>query len=653
MCGVAGILAVRPSARPPERVELLRMAAALRHRGPDARGASLLGRCGLAHTRLVILDEAGGAQPMSTGDGHLTLSYNGEVFDHGRLREELRDLGHVFATSSDTEVVLHAIDEWGEAAFARFNGQFAIAAWDARRQRLLLARDRLGVRPLYTCEHEGRLYFASEVKAIFAADPTIPRELDLAALDDTLTFWTAVAPRTAFSRVEEVPPATVRVHASGDRSERTYWQLVYPHDFPGTVEDAAEAVRAALDTATRARLACSDVPVGAYLSGGLDSSLVAALAQRASGARLDTFSVRFDDPVLDEGDYQDLVARELGTRHHTLGISDGDVARVFPDVVFHTERTLVRTAPAPLLLLSRAVREAGCKVVLTGEGADEMFGGYDLFREAKVRRFVARQPGSPWRARLFERLYPWLPRSPVGRGTMGARFFGAGGARPGDLDFAHDPRWRTTSAVKRLLARDVTAALAGRDARAELLARLPPATAKLPPLARDQTLEIKTLLGGYLLSAQGDRVAMASSVEGRFPFLDREVVMLANALPPALKLRVLDEKHVLKRAARGLVPEAVVRRPKQPYRGPGARALLGRDAPEVIRALVTRDAVARAGVFDPDGVARLLAKVAAAPPGAPLSNLDEMAIVAVVSTQLLHHQLVVTSPVQDREEARP
>ena len=641
MCGIAGIYAQSPGARAPERAELARMTAALRHRGPDADGVAIRGRAGLAHTRLSIIDMRGGAQPMKSADGCLLLSYNGEVFNYVELRSELEALGHRFRTQSDTEVVLRAYGAWGEDAFRRFNGQFAIAIWDALHERLVLVRDRVGVRPLYTCRHAGRVYFASEIKAIFAADPTIPRALDPAGLDDTFTFWTVVAPGTAFHGVDEVEPGHVRVYDASGVREHAYFTLTYPHDFAATVEEAAEAVGAALLRATSLRMLRADVPVGAYLSGGLDSSLIAVLAQRASGSgRFSTFSLRFEDEEYDEGSFQRLVARELGTYHHEVVVSARDIARIFPEVITHAERPILRTAPAPLMLLSRLVKDSGIKVVVTGEGADEMFAGYDLFREAKVRRFWGRHPESTTRPRLLERLYPYLARSPVARTGMAHAFFGEGLADASSFHFAHDTRWRTTSALKRLFSREMKARLGERNARANLAESLPADLASFEPLARDQYIEIKTLLSGYLLSAQGDRMLMASSIEGRFPFLDAEVMALANTLPPAYKLRVLDEKHVVKRAAAGLVPEAIIARTKQPYRAPDALSFVADGAPSWIDDLLSERAVERAGVFDPAAVRRLSAKCRAAAGTGKLSNFDNMAMVGVLSTQLLHHQFV-------------
>ncbi len=648
MCGIAGILVRSEAARPPSREELLRMAAALRHRGPDESGVYRDGRVGLAHTRLSIVDLATGQQPLGNEDGSVQVVFNGEIYDYVELRDELERLGHVFCTRSDTEVIVHAYEEWGDDAFARFNGQYAVAIWDAPRRALVLARDTHGIRPLYVCEHAGRLYFASEVKAIFAADRSIPRELDPEGLDQTFTFWSVVPPQSVFVGVSELLPGEVRTYGPGGVVSRAPSPPAFPAgeegSFRGSFADATHAVREALERATRLRMLRADVPVGSYLSGGLDSSLVAALGLRAQGPGFATFSLRFEDAEYDETGYQREMARAIGSEHHEVVVTARDVVDVFPDVVAHTERPILRTAPAPMMLLSRLVRDAGIKVVLTGEGADEMFAGYDLFREARVRRFWSRHPESAMRPRLLERLYPYLARSPVAQHTMARQFFGRNLGRAGEPGFGHELRWRTTSALKRLFSPDMRALLGGRDAIGELLASLPPELQGWTPLAQDQYFELRTLLAGYILASQGDRMLMAHSVEGRFPFLDKEVVALAHSLPDRFKLNVLDEKHVLKEVARELVPPSIVARKKQPYRAPDALAFAGPHTAAWVSEAISERSVARAGVFDPRAVARLRQKLREHGGGTPFSNADNMAVVGVLSTQLLHEHFVHDAP---------
>jgi asparagine synthase (glutamine-hydrolysing) len=647
MCGIAGSLALRPGAPAPSLDDLRAMVGALRHRGPDEFGLYRDARVALGHARLSIIDLATGQQPLCNEDRTVWVIYNGEIFNYLELREELAALGHRFRTSSDTEVIVHAYEAWGEEAFARFNGQFAVALWDATRQVLVLARDRLGVRPVYFAEHDGRLWFASEVKALFAGAPSMTRALDPVGLAQTFTFWTVVPPRSVFQGVSELEPGHVRVYSAGGVRDTAFWAARYPEapgeGFQGTVDEAAERVRAALEQAVRLRMLRADVPVGCYLSGGLDSSLVAALGRIVKGERFCTFSLRFEDAEYDETPFQRAVADRIGSDHREILVSRRDIADAFPAVVAHAERPLLRTAPAPLFLLSRLVRDAGVKVVLTGEGADEMFGGYDLFREGKVRRFWGRQPASTLRPRLLERLYPYLARSPVAQRALSREFFGRGREGWAEPGFAHQTRWRSAAALQRLFSPELRAAAQQADVVGRLLDSLPSPFRSWSSLAQDQYLEVRTLLSGYLLSSQGDRMLMGHSVEGRFPYLDVDVVELANSLPAAAKLRVLDEKHVLKRAARGLVPDAILARPKQPYRAPDALSFVPR-TPAWVEEVLSPAAVASAGVFDPRAVEGLWRKCKATGGGEQFSNSDNMALVGTLSTGLLHEQLVRPSP---------
>lgn len=334
------------------------------------------------------------------------------------------------------------------------------------------------------------------------------------------------------------------------------------------------------------------------------------------------------------------MAERLGTEHADIVVSNRDIARVFPEVIRHTERPILRNGPAPLYLLARLVQERGIKVVLTGEGADEMLAGYDLFREGKVRRFWARNPSSTWRPRLLERLYPYLARSPVAHRATMRQFFGHRLDQAGTPGFAHHMRWSGGAALKRLFSVDLRQAASKQNVVADLLADLPDAFGGWSALAQDQYLEVRTLLSGYLLASQGDRMLMASSVEGRFPFLDKDVMALANSFPDAYKLAVLDEKHVLKAMAADLVPDSIRNRPKQPYRAPDALAFVGADRPEWVDAMMTPSAIATAGIFDAAAVGNLWHKAVQRGTGSQHSNADNMAIVAVLSTQVLHHAMI-------------
>ncbi len=637
MCGVVGYVG---DPGPEHGFALLTgMSGALRHRGPDDDGVTVLDGAGLGHTRLSIVDLAGGAQPMGSEDGQVVVSFNGEVFNYVELRRELEDRGRRFRTTSDTEVLLQLYEEFGPDCVQRLNGDFAFAIWDARHRRMMLARDRVGVRPLFLTRHRGLVLFASEIKALLTV-PGVEAEIDPVALDQTFTLWAPIPPRTAFKGIEELPPAHMLICEEGGARLRSYWDLAFPEHGevppPRPEADIRADVRVLLEDATAIRMR-SDVPVGAYLSGGLDSAAVAALAARRAPAGLDTFSVTFDSPEHDESAFQAVMADSLGTRHRAVACEGGAIADAFPAVVAHAERPILRTAPAPLFLLSRLVRESGLKVVLTGEGADEVFAGYDLFKEAKLRRFCARQPASRRRPQLLRRLYPYLPGLQQQTPESLAAFFGSGQDRLDDPLHSHRPRLRGTAAAKMFFGADLRASLAGYDAAEEMVARLPEAFRSWHPLHQAQYLETRFLLPGYILSSQGDRMAMAHGVEGRFPFLDHRLIERAAAIPPEMKLRGLREKHILREAVRDCVPAVILERPKQPYRAPDSAAFFAPGAPDTVGALMEPDAVRRTGLFNPAAVARLTDKCRGGKSG---GFRDNAAFVGILSTQLWHRAFI-------------
>jgi asparagine synthase (glutamine-hydrolysing) len=636
VCGIAGVLLSSAEAAHPD---IERMISTLRHRGPDGLSTLRSGACSLAHARLSIIDLETGCQPMANEDHTIWTVLNGEIFNFIELRAELEKLGHRFCTRSDTEVVVHAYEEYGDRFVGRLNGQFAIALWDATRQRLVLARDRVGVRPLFYARSGGRLLFASEIKAILAVAPELA-SLDERGLAETFTFWAPAGERTVFKAVRNLPAGTLLVVEQGVQRLRRYWNWTFPEGRGRTdltMEEAGEQLRELLTDAVRLQLR-ADVPVGAYLSGGVDSAGIAALIGERAGERLRTFSVTFDDAEYDESAWQLQLARHLGTDHTSLHCTYQDIGEVFPEVIRHTETPVLRTAPAPLMLLSRKVHDCGCKVVLTGEGADEVFGGYDLFKEGQIRRFWARRPESSWRPLLLSRLYPYLSRSPGANRHFARHFFGQ---RLSELDspfYSHLTRWRTTRGIWKLFSPEFRASLGDFSPEAELQVQLPEGFGNWNALGRDQYIEVETLLRGYILSSQGDRMAMAHSVEGRVPYLDHRVIEFANALSPRYKLQGLHEKAVLRRALSGLLPQNTLDRVKQPYRAPESRSFfVGREPLPYVAELMSAENVRRTGYFSFEAVRWLLEKCRS---GRSLSAQDNMAFVGVLSTLLLHEQFL-------------
>jgi len=648
MCGIAGI--VSPDARDCSYGNLQRMILMIGHRGPDDAGSYTDGQAGLAHARLSIIDIANGRQPMSNADGSLLIVFNGEIFNYLELRDELAAKGHRFATRSDTEVILHLFEEMGESAVTRLNGQWALAIWNRREKRLFLSRDRMGVRPLFYTFSGKRFIFASEIKGLFAC-PGVSRKLDLRSLDQVFTFWHTISPRTVFEDVFELPPGHSAILQDGRLTIRPYWELNYPaapSGPPAHDEQAyAEQLLDLLKDAARIRLR-ADVPVGAYLSGGLDSTLIAALANQFAGSRLKTFSVRFSDPELDESSFQRQAVQYLGTDHAGLRCSEREIGEAFPEVIWHTETPILRTGPAPLYLLAKLVRECGYKVVLTGEGADEMLGGYDIFKEYKIRRFWSAHADSTWRPLLLKKLYPYLKNLGSQPAAYLNGFFQVNSASAGDPFFSHSPRWRLAAGLKMFYSRGMRAELDSREAFRELEQLLPPAFAAWDGFSRAEYLEARHLLPGYILSSQGDRVAMAHAVEGRFPFLDYRVVEFAAGLPPTLKMKALQEKYLLKRCARGLVPPAVIGRHKQPYRAPEAQSFFpdGRPLPYVEELLAPRQ-IRQDGIFDPDAVQKLVEKTRN---GDIIGIRDNMALVGIISTTVLMRRFLTGFSAGEEQE---
>lgn len=639
MCGIAGIADLNgTSAIDPST--LRGMAAMLRHRGPDQTGIYVDNNVGLAHNRLSIIDLRAGAQPMCNEDGTVWICYNGEVYNYPELRRMLCARGHCFHTGTDTEVLIHLYEERGEGFLRMLNGQFALALWDSRAGELLLARDRMGIRPLHYTYQGGRLIFGSEVKAILTV-PGVHRGLDPKGLAQICTLWTTLPGRTAFEGVYEVPAAHyMRVNRHGMRLRR-YWTL--PHREPGegnerSPDRIAAEVRGLLTDAVRIRLR-ADVPVGAYVSGGLDSSITAQTAARfVSGLR--TFGVRFGEAAYDEGVQQRQVVDWLGTRHTEVQAAAHTIASAFPRCLWHIEKPILRTAPAPLFLLSQAVRNAGMKVVLTGEGADEVFGGYNIFREALVRRFWARHRESALRSRLAQELYPAIFTDPRMK-RMLPSFVGRYLDHETDPLFSHLMRWSTSARTAMLFSADLTERIGAYDPVEDLRAQLPPGFDRWDTLSKAQYLETSCFMGTYLLSSQGDRVAMAHSVEIRLPFLDHRVVEYAAKVPSVWKVLGLREKHILKKAFAENLPPQIVNRPKFPYRAPVAGPLLHDPAGQMWGEVLSPSSLSRSGLFDARRTVHLIEKMRQR---GSAGEVDAMALAAVASTMIVYEQFVSGFP---------
>jgi len=638
MCGIAGIINYQS---PEEKHLLVKMSESLHHRGPDASGIYSQGPAGLAHTRLSIIDLTSGDQPIHNENKTIWIVFNGEIFNYPELRNLLLARGHKFYTQTDTEVIIHLYEEFGTHLFEHLNGQFAFAIWDLNTESLLLGRDRMGIRPLFYFHNHRRLVFASEIKAIFT-DNTIPRQIDPGNLSDIFTCWATLGDQTCFKNIFQLQPGHYALFSNNGLTIKQYWQLPFDQKSyeERSAEDWAEELNQLLLDATRIRLR-ADVSVGAYLSGGIDSTYTSALVKNNFNNKLCTFSVGFSDKQFDESYFQQKAVAHLGTDHKTISCSYEDIGKIFPKVIWHTETPVIRTAPAPLMLLSQLVRESSFKVVLTGEGADEVFAGYNIFKEDKVRRFWAKHPDSKIRPRLLEKLYPYIFSQKNSRAVRFLEEF----FKKGMMDFdspvySHMPRWENTSHLKQFFSKDLrnqTSDLS--DFTNRYTQTLPDNFMSWDTLSRAQYIENKIFLSNYLLSSQGDRMAMANSIEGRYPFLDHRVIEFAAKLPPHIRMNGMTEKYILKKAATGRIPSELISRPKQPYRAPISQAFLGDTHHEYVHELLSEKTIREYGWFDYKKTANLVKKCQHHK-GALLSERENMALVGIISTQLLNFHFI-------------
>jgi asparagine synthase (glutamine-hydrolysing) len=644
MCGIAGF--VSPSVRSDAASQTIRsMLSLIRHRGPDETGFYLDDGVAMGTVRLSIIDEATGAQPMSDPTGRYWICFNGELYNHVELRAELAALGRPFRTQSDTEVVLQAWIHWGDDCFTRFNGAFAFAIRDAVSGDLVLARDRYGKRPLFYADHEGDFLFASEMKA-FRAIPGFTFTLAPNDLASIYGMWTPLPDRTPFEGIQQLPMGSSLTLSGGRRSLQAYEQLTVDGPaFDGTASEAVEFVRETLRRSVELRLR-SDVEVGVYLSGGLDSSIVTKLATDLSPYPVRTFSVQFEEKQFDESSSQRLVASHLGTRHSSVSVTSTDITDNFLSAVYHAEMPTFRTSFVPLYLLSRHVRDAGIKTVLSGEGSDEAFLGYSLFRETMLRASWNELSDEERQARLGS-LHPELEHFESARGAHLLSLYQQFSQERLPGLFSHEMRYQNGRFAARLL-KDRPEPF---DGISRLVASTP-SYETLSPVQKAQWLEYKTLLPGYLLSTQGDRVSLAHGIENRCPFLDPAVVRAAASV----NLRFddgSDEKAILKKAFGDALPRWTVTRPKQPYRAPGSTAFKDR-RPDYLELLLSETELQKIECVDPVFARKLVNKVMSVP-AEDISTKEDQAFIYLLSTAVLHHQFGMgqESYMGDPSPARP
>jgi asparagine synthase (glutamine-hydrolysing) len=601
------------------------------------------GPIAVGSARLAILDLDAGEQPIASSDKKVIIAFNGEIFNYRTLLAELSRSGVALHGKAEIDLLLAGYLQYGLDLFERLDGQFAIAIWDGRLEYMVLARDRVGIRPLFWFNDARHFGFASEAKALFASD-LISAQIDPTAIIQTMRFWTCVGEQTAFRGVHQLPPAHYMMASRSGVTLHRYWSWPLPHCVEpirlSSDEDYFALFREELSKSVE-RQCLSSVPVGSYLSGGIDSVTLAMLLQAHVGTRLETFSIRFGDANFDESEGQRTAIDHFDFRSNSITVDDDSIGSNLPSAVWHAETPLFRSAPVPLFLLSRDVHRQGYKVVLTGEGADEILLGYDLFKETRIREFWGRRPDSQFRSSLIRRLYHHLPqyRNPRFLNLL-VDFYRPFLKGSEDRYFAMQVRWESGRSLERYLAPEHRSFAQTYDATTELDRWLPDHFDDAGPVERAQWVEMQTLLSNYLLSSQGDRMSLAHAVEGRYPYLDTAFIEFCARLPRRLKLRELREKFILRQAFADRIPKPLRSRPKIAYQAPDVLPFRrGNKMLDYVEHLLSPERIASVGLFDPEHVSSLLAKFRQYKLSRT-GNRDNVAFILLLSTMLLDEMFV-------------
>jgi asparagine synthase (glutamine-hydrolysing) len=596
MCGIAGFAdgAAPRSPRDGDARLLRTMCDVIRHRGPDDQGVHVEPGVGLGMRRLSIIDLSTGHQPIHNEDGTIWLVFNGEIYNYRELRQRLESAGHVFYTSSDTETIVHAYEEWGASAFERLRGMFAIALWDRNEQTLLLARDRAGIKPLHYVEAGNRLFFGSEIKSLLAAG-VVDRRIDLDALDHYLSFLYTPRDRSMFRNVRKLPPGHFLRWRDGRAEVKQYWAVGAEETFTGSAAEAADALRVVLKDAVTSHM-MSDVPLGAFLSGGVDSSVVVGLMAEASSRPVKTFSIGFDEPQFDELDHARTVANHFGTEHHEFVVRP-DGLNILDRLIAHFDEPFADSSAIPTWYVSEVARRH-VTVVLSGDGGDELFGGYDRYLpHPAVARFDSLP--LPGRRQLAAAIWPVLPHGTPGKGLLRRA------ARDENGRFIDSVAMLQPDEKRALYSSDVRDALGGFDAEL-LLSRHFERFSKLPAQSRMMRFDFETYLPEDVLT-KVDRMSMAHSIESRVPLLDNEVIEFAARLPAHFKIAGTRRKHVLKEAARRLLPASILARRKQGFGVPLAHWFKG-ELSGLFSDVLATPRTRQRGYFEPAFIDRLIAE---------------------------------------------
>lgn len=635
MCGIVGFYGKKDEKKRRE-ILIRRMISTLQHRGPDGWGYYISPEIALGQTRLSIVDLAGGNQPMAFGD--YVIIYNGEIFNHIELRNELEKSGVTFETTSDTEVLLKTFAKYGVDCFSKFNGQFAVLIWNKNSKELVIARDRFGVRPLYYIQLENQYYFSSEMKA-FDQIKGYQRSFDPNNLFEHGLLWNTTGNKSVYKGIYSLPGGTYAIFNDGklQRTEQ-YYQFGEAKQYRyKNYDDAEAAFKELLDGSVKLRLR-SDVPVGAYLSGGIDSSVILSLISKHTSNAYKTFSVTFEDKEYDESYYQNLMVNSIQSNHYSVDITYDKVDEAFMDVIYHTERPIFRTAPVPLYHLSKVVRDNNIKVVLTGEGADEVLWGYDSFKEVKLLEFWSKYPDSKLRPLLIKKLYPHLNHYNDDKQYGMMRMFYEEFLGEVNNEFASaNIRVHNNKILQNYFEKSFNINFEKSKYLELFKTNLPSDYSNWSILQKSQYVEMKTLLSGYLLSSQGDRMSLAHGVEGRYPFLDHRVIDMLFFMNEKYKLNGFNQKYMLKRGFKNDIPVEIINRPKRPYMSPDLRSFIRKgNLTEKSSYFLSESLIKEYGIFNPKWVERFILKFRKGIPE-NIGYRDNMIITFILSSQIANY----------------
>ncbi|HDX9578845.1 TPA: asparagine synthase (glutamine-hydrolyzing) [Bacillus pseudomycoides] len=626
MCGIAGVIGDNKN----YSTTMLNMIESLSHRGKDSLGSYKDDNALLYHTRLAILGIEDGHQPVLNQTKTIVSVANGEIYNYRELTASLKKLGYVFSDACDTNMIPHLYEAYGTDMFKMINGQFAIAIWDKNNEKLILARDKFGEKPLYYRKIENNIFFSSEITPLLI--PKKSYEINAKCLKDICTTWVPIRGRTLYKDINSVDSGQYLIIEKHRITSKYYYAPTFLTDSFNNKSktELLEELDTLLKRSVLKRIN-TDVPISFYLSGGLDSSLIAAIASEYIEEKMNTFSISFSDNNLDEAEYQKVMSEKLNSKHRQLKITDTMIIDNLYNVILHLQTPILRLGAIPMYLLAEFVHNNGFKVALSGEGADELFGGYDIFKEAKIRAFCERDPKSKLRPLLYKKTNSYINNFNNNNSAALATFFNQ--VRSSESFSSHAIRFQFGEYCSQFFSDTMKKILKDYSVKEDLAIDLPSGFENYTNISKAQYLEIKTFMSNYLLSTQGDRVSMAHSMECRYPFLDNDVAAFAFSLNDRYKINGLNEKYILKELAKKYLPDEIINRKKFPYRAMiSGNSLLNN---EKVSMAVSEESLKKYDVFNSIAVTRFFNKVRSKN---HTTEKEMMLLLFIISTQILLNQ---------------